>query len=209
MRYSVLTFGCRVNQAESLAIEAEVRAHGHVPADACDADLIVVNSCSVTSTADQGTRQAIRKIARENPAARVVVTGCYATRRPEEVRALPGVVRLVPNGAKDALLRHIADLIEVPSPTTAQRYAGGGGPCGAEDGEDTNASAPGQPEAVVSLRPGSGGRTAYTLRVQTGCEEQLRAPGFEALDKHYVDQKWRCVVVAPSRSPNPGRRARR
>ena len=50
------------------------------------ADLVVVNTCSVTATADQGARQTIRRIARDNPAARIVVTGCYATRRPDEVR---------------------------------------------------------------------------------------------------------------------------
>ena len=53
------------------------------------ADLVVVNTCSVTATADQGARQTIRRIARDNPAARIVVTGCYATRRPDEVAALP------------------------------------------------------------------------------------------------------------------------
>jgi threonylcarbamoyladenosine tRNA methylthiotransferase MtaB len=176
LRYSILTFGCRVNQAESLALEAEVRARGHVPADALDADLIVVNSCSVTATADQGTRQAIRRIARENPSARVVVTGCYATRRPDEVAALPGVVRLVRNGDKDALVAHIADLLDGSSLTTAERYGGGRGPCGARDDGHAGAATQGVRVALAvhsaSVRPGTGGRTAFTLRVQTGCEEQ-------------------------------------
>ena len=67
VRFSVLTFGCRVNQAESLALEAEFRARGGESVETADAELIVVNSCSVTASADQGTRQAIRKAARENP----------------------------------------------------------------------------------------------------------------------------------------------
>src|SRR5215203_2740920 len=101
MRASLLTFGCRVNQAESQAIERELVAAGAEIVHHAHADLIVVNSCSVTSTADQGTRQSIRRVARENPSARIVVTGCYATRAPADVGALPGVVRVVPNARKD------------------------------------------------------------------------------------------------------------
>ena len=59
-----------------------------------------MNTCSVTASADQGARQTIRRIARANPGAQIVVTGCYATRRPDEVAALPNVVRVVPNDDK-------------------------------------------------------------------------------------------------------------
>ena len=104
MNYSILTFGCRVNQADSMEIERELRHRGGRAVAASQADLIVVNSCSVTATADQGTRQAIRRAARENPAARIVVTGCYATRCPEELAALPGIVAVVPNARKDRLV---------------------------------------------------------------------------------------------------------
>ena len=65
-----------------------------------DADVVIVNTCSVTATADQGARQTIRRIARENPAAQIVATGCYATRRPAEVESLPDVVRVVRNDVK-------------------------------------------------------------------------------------------------------------
>jgi threonylcarbamoyladenosine tRNA methylthiotransferase MtaB len=167
VKYTVLTFGCRVNQAESLAIDAELRAHGGEVADQTLADLIVVNSCSVTATADQGTRQAIRRAARHNPHARIVVTGCYATRRPDEIAELPGVARIVPNDRKDSFAAEIADLLR--SPTVAQvdtwitdgRDAGGDGPCGARDGAITG----------DALLPGALGRTTFTLRVQTGCDE--------------------------------------
>ena len=68
MKYAVITFGCRVNQADSLAVEGQLRASGGeaVPADA--ADLVIVNTCSVTAGADQGARQTIRRVARLNPA---------------------------------------------------------------------------------------------------------------------------------------------
>src|SRR5262245_52348544 len=104
MKYSILTFGCRVNQADSMAIERDLRARGGVAASSGEADVIVVNSCSVTATADQGTRQAIRRAARENPCAQIVVTGCYATRCPDEVGALPGVVAVLPNSEKETLV---------------------------------------------------------------------------------------------------------
>jgi threonylcarbamoyladenosine tRNA methylthiotransferase MtaB len=148
VKYSIVTFGCRVNQADSLRIEEDLRARGAVEAPACDADLVVVNTCSVTATADQGARQTIRRIARDNPGARVVVTGCYATRRREDTDGLPGVVRVVPNGGKDRL---VADLL---GPPTAVRFGDGDGACGAP------------------IEPGIMGRTAFTLRVQTGCEER-------------------------------------
>jgi threonylcarbamoyladenosine tRNA methylthiotransferase MtaB len=149
VKYSIVTFGCRVNQADSLRVEEALRARGAVPASSADADLVVVNTCSVTASADQGARQTIRRIARDNPAARVIVTGCYASRRPAEVATLPNVVRVVRNAEKDRLL----DLPGILD-TTAVRFGEGDGACGAP------------------LEPGIAGRTAFTLRVQTGCEEQ-------------------------------------
>ncbi|HKE83291.1 MAG TPA: tRNA (N(6)-L-threonylcarbamoyladenosine(37)-C(2))-methylthiotransferase MtaB [Vicinamibacterales bacterium] len=141
MKYTVITFGCRVNQADSLVIEGALRARGAIDAPPDQADLVIVNTCSVTASADQGARQTIRRIARSNPDVRVVVTGCYATRRPDELRELPNVVRVIPNPDKDDLVALLDD------------EAGGDGPCG------------------HVLRPGIAGRTALTLRVQTGCEE--------------------------------------
>jgi len=85
------------------------------------ADVVVVNTCSVTSSADQAARQTVRRIARSNPDAKIVVTGCYATRRPDEVRELPNVIRLVPNDEK----RQLVEL------STAERFGTGEGSCGA------------------------------------------------------------------------------
>ena len=150
MKYSVITFGCRVNQADSLRLEEDLRGRGGQSSPASAADLVVVNTCSVTATADQGARQTIRRVARENPAARIVVTGCYATRCEEDVAALPGVLRVVRNDEKLDLLRLLDSRGDVP---TSLRFGDGGGPCGA------------------ALEPGVAGRTSLTLRVQTGCEE--------------------------------------
>jgi threonylcarbamoyladenosine tRNA methylthiotransferase MtaB len=151
MKYAVITFGCRVNQADSLVIEQELRARGAVDAPPAEADLLIVNSCSVTASADQGTRQTIRRVVRDNPGVKVVVTGCYATRQPEEIAALPNIAAIIPNTRKDAILAEIAAAVDL---TSAQRFGDGDGACGAP------------------LQPGIAGRTALTLRVQTGCEER-------------------------------------
>jgi threonylcarbamoyladenosine tRNA methylthiotransferase MtaB len=145
VNYAIVTFGCRVNQADSMRIEEDLRARGAQASAASDADVIVVNTCSVTATADQGARQTIRRIARDNPAARVIVTGCYATRSPQDLTALPNVVRVVNNGDKERLVQMLD--------STSERFGDGDGPCGA------------------ATAPGLAGRTAFTLRVQTGCEE--------------------------------------
>jgi threonylcarbamoyladenosine tRNA methylthiotransferase MtaB len=151
VKYAIVTFGCRVNQADSFTIEEELRRRGDVPTAPEDADLVVVNTCSVTASADQGARQTVRRIARTNPDVRVIVTGCYATRRPEEVGQLPNVVRVIANSRKDSLVALLEAEGEL---TTAERFSGGDGPCG------------------FGLEPGVAGRTALTLRVQTGCGEQ-------------------------------------
>jgi threonylcarbamoyladenosine tRNA methylthiotransferase MtaB len=148
----VVTFGCRVNQADSLGFEEDLLALGAVSVPPEQADLVVVNTCSVTATADQGARQTIRRIARDNPAARIVVTGCYATRRPDEVGELPNVVRVIRNDDKPRLIPLIVTDEAIVS--TAERFGEGDGSCGA------------------MLEPGMAGRTAFTLRVQTGCAER-------------------------------------
>jgi threonylcarbamoyladenosine tRNA methylthiotransferase MtaB len=152
VKYSIVTFGCRVNQADSLEIEEDLIEAGARQADSDAADVVIVNTCSVTASADQGARQTIRRIARVNPEARIVVTGCYATRCAADVGALPNVVRVVRNPAKPTLVRELLGG-EERSLSTAERFGGGDGSCGA------------------FIEPGVAGRTAFTLRVQTGCAE--------------------------------------
>ena len=149
VKYSIITFGCRVNQADSLRLDEDLRARGAVEAPSGAADLVIVNTCSVTASADQGARQTIRRIARENPSAQIVATGCYATRCADEVAALPGVVRVVRNDEKRDLVA--AQAAQLKLRATEEDDAG---PCG------------------KPIEPGVAGRTAYTLRVQTGCEER-------------------------------------
>jgi threonylcarbamoyladenosine tRNA methylthiotransferase MtaB len=112
--------------------------------------VVIVNTCSVTSSADQGARQTVRRLARTNPDARVMVTGCYATRRPDELDGLPNVLRVISNLEKSSLVSALAAELGL---TTSERFGDGDGSCGA------------------AIEPGMSGRTAFTLRVQTGCAQ--------------------------------------
>jgi threonylcarbamoyladenosine tRNA methylthiotransferase MtaB len=102
--FYVENFGCRATQADGAAIEQQFRAQGMERASlAEDAELVVLNTCTVTASADQDARAAIRRIHRENPACKIVVTGCYAQRAPDEIAALPGVAQVIGNSHKHKL----------------------------------------------------------------------------------------------------------
>ena len=90
-RVSFRTFGCRLNQYDTESIRTLLEASGRYETVPGDADVFVVNTCSVTARADASARKAVRRIHAENPEARIVVTGCYAQRAPEDLSALPGV----------------------------------------------------------------------------------------------------------------------
>ena len=105
----------------------------------------------MTASADQGARQTIRRIARENPNAKIVATGCYATRCADEVAELPGVVRVIRNDDK---LSHVSRFVAQTFRSASTADRDGDGPCG------------------TTIEPGVAGRTAFTIRAQTGCEER-------------------------------------
>jgi len=98
------TFGCKANQYDTELLRARMeRAGGVSVEDSRHADLCLVNSCSVTAAADKECRQFVRRLLRDNPRARVVVTGCYATHSPEELRSLSPKVEVYSNKEKDNL----------------------------------------------------------------------------------------------------------
>jgi threonylcarbamoyladenosine tRNA methylthiotransferase MtaB len=169
MKYSVVTFGCRVNQADSLGFEEQLRSAGAVAAAPSDADLILVNTCSVTSAADQGARQTIRRLARDNPSARIVVTGCYATRRPDEVARLPNVASVVANDDKPRLLPLIG--LHPTAAAAFREHAETNRSSAISEAALTTADRNGDGACGSAIEPGVAGRTAFTLRVQTGCAE--------------------------------------
>ncbi|MGA7523211.1 MAG: radical SAM protein [Acidobacteriaceae bacterium] len=106
--YHVENFGCRASRADGEAIAANLRHIGLAPAEAPDsAQVVIVNTCSVTAEADRQARAYLRRARRQNPAARIVVTGCYAQRAPGELAALPEVDAVVGNSHK-SLVAEIA-----------------------------------------------------------------------------------------------------
>lgn len=104
MKIWTYTFGCKVNQYETELLRHRIAgpADTHVT-DPADADLCLINTCSVTSFADKEARQMIRRVLRVNATARTVVTGCYATRAPEEVRKISPRIELYTNAEKAEL----------------------------------------------------------------------------------------------------------
>lgn len=97
MVFKIITLGCKLNFAESSALGKVLVERGHRRAKPGElADLCIVNTCTVTDTADHKDRQAIHRIKRENPNARVIVTGCYARLKPDEIAAMVEVDHVIP-----------------------------------------------------------------------------------------------------------------
>ena len=108
--FYVQNFGCRATQADGAAIERQFEERGLDRASELGkAEIVVLNTCTVTSSADQDARAAIRRVHRENPQARIVVTGCYAQRSPEELAGLPGVSQVIGNSHKHQLAQIAID----------------------------------------------------------------------------------------------------
>lgn len=105
--FHVRSFGCRASQADGAAIARQLAGCGLAPAAADTAGLVVLNSCTVTASADQDLEKAVRRTRRENPGARILVTGCYAQAEPARIAKMDGVTWVVGNSHKD----RIADII--------------------------------------------------------------------------------------------------
>ena len=104
MKIYVSSLGCKLNQSEMDSLAGQLAASGHEVVDsAARADLCVLNTCAVTHVAAQKSRQALRRLHRDNPQARLIATGCYAELEPEALESLPGVDRVVGNPEKERL----------------------------------------------------------------------------------------------------------
>lgn len=155
--FRLLNFGCRASFADGAAIKGQLRQAGlEEAAPEEQSDLTVLNTCTVTSAADAEIRQVIRRLHRANPACRILVTGCYAQRAPEEIAALPGVAWVVGNSHKHV----IAELVRLGA---------------TPEGSEAHHRA-----AEVHVGPISDefhyaavsddGRTRPTLKIQDGCD---------------------------------------
>jgi threonylcarbamoyladenosine tRNA methylthiotransferase MtaB len=158
-KYFVQNFGCRATQADGAALESLLAAKGLEASDTrATAELVVLNTCTVTSEADHDVRQTIRRVHRENPSARILVTGCYAQRAPEELAAMPGVEWVVGNSHKT----QIADLV-VLSPIESTPYHGNIH-VGDIFAQHDFLSAP--------VEDAAGDRTRPNLKIQDGCNNR-------------------------------------
>jgi threonylcarbamoyladenosine tRNA methylthiotransferase MtaB len=88
MKYIITTLGCKVNQYETQAMETLLRERGHAPAENCEADVVIVNTCAVTAESGRKSRQAVRRLMEDNPGAVSVVCGCWAQIDPNTANAL-------------------------------------------------------------------------------------------------------------------------
>lgn len=146
-----VTLGCKLNFAETSTVARLMADHGISRVHAGDrADIVVVNTCSVTAEADKKCRQAIRHAARRHPGAAIIVTGCYAQLRPDEVADIPGVAIVAGNDRKGLLTEYLDNWL---AERRARSYV-----TPADD--------------ITSFTPSCsrGDRTRYFLKVQDGCD---------------------------------------
>jgi threonylcarbamoyladenosine tRNA methylthiotransferase MtaB len=149
--FHITNFGCRASQSEGASIQEELLdAEAIATESAYDANVVIVNSCTVTAEADRDVRQTIRRIASRNPSAQIIVTGCYAQRAPEELAALPQVRYVVGNSHKPL----VAELALNISEGHAEIFC-----------SDIFLERELKPASHV----GSGGRTRAIVKVQDGC----------------------------------------
>jgi threonylcarbamoyladenosine tRNA methylthiotransferase MtaB len=154
-RFFVQNFGCRATQADGAALEAQLAGRGLEPAgDRAMADLVVLNTCTVTAEADNDARSAIRRVHRENPGTRILVTGCYAQRAPEELAEMPGVEWVVGNSHKT----QIAELLAAETPYHGHILTG--------DIFET------RDILTAPIMESTGDRTRPNLKIQDGCHNR-------------------------------------
>jgi len=108
LHFSVIALGCRLNQAESAGITRLMIEHGYTLAPVQSADVIIVNTCTVTHRADRDARKMVRRLHRDYPAAQLIVVGCLPERDAQAVSGLPGVALCAGNQTKSLLPQLIA-----------------------------------------------------------------------------------------------------
>jgi threonylcarbamoyladenosine tRNA methylthiotransferase MtaB len=168
-------FGCRATQADAAALERQLLLRGYLPGAKNVADVIVVNTCTVTAAADAQAREAIRKISSQNHAARVVVTGCYAQRAPEELAELPAVAWVVGNSHKPELPGIIENLISgSPRKNFVSAAALKAGAIAAFQARPAilTGDFEGAPLLTAPVFGGEGHHTRPTLKIQDGCNSR-------------------------------------
>lgn len=150
MKASYHTLGCKLNFSETATIVALLKQKGVEEAGGEAPDICVVNTCSVTGNADKKGRQLIRKLAKDFPEAGIIVTGCYAQLKPEEVAKLPGVVMVLGSDEKLKISQYVDSWMQTGATAVAVTPS----------------------LDIKDFRPSCqrGDRTRYFLKVQDGCD---------------------------------------
>ena len=158
-RVALVTLGCKVNQCESAGIAERLRERGHTLVGFDDeADVCIVNTCTVTARTDYQSRQLIRRAARRNPRAQVIVTGCYAQVAPDRLQALPNVRLVAGTAEKETIPDLVGTLnggppeIRVRDIGTARRFSG-----------LTADRFPGRTRAFLKIQDGCNARCSYCI----------------------------------------------
>ena len=165
--FSILNFGCRASQSDGAALEQALLGKKLEKGSSGEAsDVVVINTCTVTRTADAQARQAIRRIRRHNPLASIVVTGCYAQRAPEEIARMEGVTCVVGNSHKQHLAtlvaeKHLPHRVPADCAVSEARLPGGAEVYCSSIFESTEL------RSIADMS--GGGRTRAFLKVQDGC----------------------------------------
>ena len=162
--FFILTFGCRSNQADSATIRESLLRHDMTECETfTKADLIVVNTCTVTHRSDQQARQTVRKMHRENPAAKIVVTGCYAQRDAAVLAKLQGVSLVAGNAEKS----HIAELLQTAE-STGKSFSEKIFCAPRITISESREESPGK--VSISSMAHTGGKTRPLVKLQEGCD---------------------------------------
>jgi len=150
--FSIHNFGCRATQADGSALASALEARGLTAADG-EPDLVILNTCTVTAAADADVHKMVHRVRREHPSSRILVTGCYAQRAPQELAQLEGVDWVVGNSHKT----------QIPEIVLAPTYHG--------QISVGDVSAPQDFFSLPILDP-SGERTRPNLKIQDGCNNR-------------------------------------
>jgi len=173
--FCIENFGCRTSEADSAALRRQLRAGGlGLAPDAFAADVVVLNTCTVTAAADSQAREAVRKIRRANPAARIIVTGCYAQRAPDELAALDGVACVIGNSRQGEIPAVVRGLLTPDFvPLTALERGGVSFASSPARILTSDVFAPITASNVAARGDGSvlSDRTRPILKIQDGCNQ--------------------------------------